>query len=87
MKKTFEELWYGKISPCTDYRKNSEQTKKLLAEFLKHYENLFASLNDEQKKLFEKYDECNLEIIEADEKEIFEYAFSPGARLIIEMLH
>lgn len=87
MEKLFEELWYGNICPSTDYRKSTKENKVLMADLLKHYEKLISSLNDEQKKLFERYEESNLELTQSEEKEIFEYAFSLGARLIIELLH
>ena len=49
------------------------------------YEALINTLNEDQKKEFEKYDEANIELTNSEEKEIFEYGFSLGAKIILEL--
>ena len=87
MEKVFEELWYGNICPSENYRKNTKENKALMSDFLKHYEQLVSCLSEEQQKSFEKYEECGLELEEVEKREVFEYGFSLGVRLAIEILH
>ena len=85
MANLFEELWYGNICPSTDYRKKTRENEKLRLDFLVKYEALINTLNEDQKKEFEKYEEANIELTNSEEKEIFEYGFSLGAKIILEL--
>ena len=50
-----------------------------------HHSDLIKSMTDEQKIIFEKFDDCWSEYTSLMEEEIFERAFKLGARLIMEM--
>ena len=57
-----------------------------------YYGNLFphekcATFSDEQKETFEKYKDCNREISEISEREIFLNGFRLGARIIIDVVN
>lgn len=86
MKKTIAELWHGNIAPQTDSRNNSPEMKQLMEYMAKHHDDLLKTLTDEQKEIFEKFDDCWSEYASLAEEAIFTYAFKLGARLVYEAL-
>ena len=58
MKSMIDELWYGNVSPMDDARNNTEEMKELMSYIARHQEELIATLTDEQKAIFEKFDDC-----------------------------
>ena len=86
MGKTINELWHGNIVPQEDSRTNSKEMKELIGYIARHNEDLTKLLNDEQKEIYEKYQDCWSEYVSLAEAAIFEYAFSLGARLTHEAL-
>ena len=86
MSNILEELWYGNICPNSDYYKGSQETKELIRHISDHHINLLSTLNDKQKEVLEKYNECSAEITDIYERKIFEYAFKLGARIAIEIM-
>ena len=51
----------------------------------RHHDDLLKTLNDEQKDIFEKFDDCWSEYTSYAEAAIFEYAFRLGAKLTMEI--
>ena len=51
-----------------------------------HHDNLLSTLNDQQKEILEKFDDCYSELTDINEREIFSYAFKLGMRIAIEVL-
>ena len=51
-----------------------------------HHDNLLSTLNEQQKELLEKFDDCYNELTDINEREIFSYAFKLGMRIAIEVL-
>ena len=47
-----------------------------------HHDNLLSTLNDQQKVILEKFDDCYNELTDINEREIFAYAFKLGARIM-----
>ena len=86
MESMIEELWYGNIVPQEDDRVNSKEMKELLGYMARHHEDLEKSLSDEQKEIFEKFNDCYDELTDINEREIFVYAFRLGMRIAIEVL-
>ena len=86
MRSILEELFYGNICPNTDCRSKDNQTKELMGYIADHNDTLLATLNDQQKELLEKFDDCYTELTDTNEREIFVYAFRLGARIAIEVL-
>ena len=86
MKSALEDLWYGNICPSTDCYELSNESRKLVGYIANHHENLTATLNETQRKIFEKFNECNSELSEINDREIFLYAFRLGARMAIEVI-
>ena len=51
-----------------------------------HHDNLLSTLNDQQKEILEKFDDCYNELADINEREMFAYAFKLGARIMLEVL-
>ena len=86
MKSIFEEFWYGNIDPQVDATRDNKEVKNLLALMMQNREKLCEKLNDEEKEILEKYDDCQIEMNSLIEREIFRYAVSLGMRLSFESL-
>ena len=83
MRSILEELFYGNICPNTDCRSTDKETKQLMGYIADHHDNLLSTLNDQQKEILEKFDDCYNELIDINEREIFAYAFKLGARIML----
>lgn len=81
-----KELWYGNISPSTDCRHTTKETKELMGYIATHHENLEATLDEKQKDILQRFDDCWSELSEINEREMFTYAFRLGARIMLEVL-
>ena len=86
MRSILEELFYGNISPNTDCRSSDKETKQLMGYIADHHDNLLSTLNEQQKEILEKFDDCWDELTDINEREIFVYAFKLGARIAIDVL-
>ena len=86
MRSILEELFYGNICPNTDCRSHDKETRQLMGYIADHHDNLLSTLNDQQKELLEKFDDCYNELTDINEREIFSYAFNLGMRIAIEVL-
>ena len=86
MRSILEELFYGNICPNTDCRSHDKETKQLMGYIADHHDNLLSTLNDQQKGILEKFDDCYNELTDINEREIFIYAFKLGMRIAIEVL-
>ena len=53
---------------------------------MQNREKLSEKLNDEEKEMLEKYDDCQIEMNSLIKREIFRYAVSLGMRLSFESL-
>ena len=85
MRSVINELWHGNIVPQEDSRNNSPEMKELMGYMSRHHDDLLKTISDEQKEIFEKFDDCWSEYMSLAEAAIFEYAFKLGARLAIEV--
>ena len=84
MKSIINELWHGNIIPQEDSRTNSKEMKELLGYMSRHHDDLLKTMTDEQKEIFEKFDDCWSEYASYAEEAIFTYAFKLGAQLMLE---
>ena len=87
MRSILEELFYGNICPNTDCRSQDKETKQLMGYIADHHDKLLSTLNDQQKELLEKFDDCYNELTDINEREIFSYAFKLGAKLILAVMN
>ena len=86
MKSIINEVWHGNICPQTDSRNNSLEMKELMEYMARHHDDLFKTLNEKQKEIFEKFDDCWSEYASYTEEAIFAYAFKLGMQIAIETL-
>ena len=85
MRSVINELWHGNICPQNDSRNNSPEMKELMGYMSRHHDDLLKTMTDEQREIFEKFDDCWSEYSSYAEEAIFEYAFKLGARLAMEV--
>ena len=85
MKNIIDELWHGNIVPQEDSRNNSPEMKELMEYMARHHDDLLKTMTNEQKGIFEKFEDCWGEYASYAEEAIFEYAFRLGARLAWEV--
>ncbi len=86
MKSILKELWRGNVMPPEDGRHNTPEMQQLLEYISRHNDNLLKTMTDEQKEVFEKFDDCWSEYMSLAEAAIFEYAFRLGMQIAIETL-
>ena len=86
MRSILEELFYGNICPNTDCRSHDKETKQLMGYIADHHDNLLSTLNDQQKEILEKFDDCYNELTDINERELFAYAFKLGARIMLAVV-
>ena len=53
-----KELWHGNIIPQEDSRTNTKEMKELIGYIARHHEELEKNFTDEQKEIFEKFQDC-----------------------------
>ena len=58
MRSVINELWHGNVCPQTDSRNNSPEMKELMEYMARHHDDLLKTMTDEQKVIFEKFDDC-----------------------------
>ena len=79
-------LWHGNIVPQTDSRNNSPEMKELMEYVTRHHHDLLKTMTDEQKEIFEKFDDCWSKYESYAEEAIFAYAFKLGTQIATETL-
>ena len=87
MKSIIQELWYGNVLPQEDNRNNSKEMKELMGYIARHHDDLFKTMTDEQKEIFDKFADCWGEYSSYSEEAVFMYAFKLGMRMAIETLN
>jgi hypothetical protein len=86
MKNMIKELWRGNVMPPEEGRQNTPEMNQLLEYIGRHNDDLQKTMTDEQKAIFEKFNDCWSEYISLSDEALFEYAFRLGARLMLESL-
>ena len=85
MKSIIQKLWYGNIIP-QDALSNTKEMKTLLGTMAEHYANLEKNMTEDQKDIFEKFQESWNQYASLSEEIVFEYAFKLGMKLAVEGL-
>ena len=81
-----EDLYVGDVRPNERFFKRNSQYAKALDEVVKVGDALTASLNEEEKKLFEDYMDAQREVNVLTDCETFCYAFKLGAKIMLDVL-
>ena len=81
-----EDLYVGDVRPNERFFKRNSQYAKALDEVVKVGDALTASLNEEEKKLFEDYMDAQREVTVLTDCETFIYSFRLASRIMIDVL-
>ena len=81
-----EELYIGEVRLSERSGSRNRQYVKALNELVKVEEELSASLNDEQKRLFVSFEDAQREVSVQTDIETFTYAFKLGAKIMLDVL-
>ena len=81
-----EDLYLGDIRPNERFFKRNSQYAKALDEVVKAGDTLTASLNEDEKKLFEDFMDAQREVTVLTDCETFCYAFKLGAKIMLDVL-
>ena len=81
-----EDLYLGDIRPNERFFKRNSQYAKALDEVVKVSDVLTASLNKDEKKLFEDFMDALREVSVLTDCETFCYAFKLGAKIMLDVL-
>ena len=83
---TLENFYYGNISPHESVVKQSSHYAKMLNKLSKTEDALTSTLSEEQKALFDKFNETNSKLCDISEKEAFIRGFKLGLCFMYEAL-
>ena len=78
-----EEFWYGNLDPAEYDASPDEEYKELVRLISRHEEKLLATMTDDQKDLFTRYQDCVREYQAMAECMLFQNSFRLGARVIL----
>ena len=81
-----EDLYVGDVRPNERFFKRNSQYAKALDEVVKVGDALTASLNEEEKKLFEDYMDAQREVTVLTDCETLIYSFRLASRIMIDVL-
>ena len=81
-----ENFYYGNISPHENIVKQAGHFAKTLNKLNKAEDNLTTTLSEEQKALFDNFNETNSKLCDISEKEAFIRGFKLGLRFMYESL-
>lgn len=70
--------------PQSDRRHSTPEMKELLGYISRHHEDLLKTMTDEQKEIFEKFEDCWSEYSSLSDADLFEYAFKLGMKIAID---
>ena len=86
MKSMIKELWRGNVMSPEDSRHNTPEMKQLLEYISRHNDDLLKTMTDEQKEIYEKFNDCWSEYTSYAEEATFEHAFMLGMQISIETI-
>ena len=82
--KILEELWYGNVDP-RQVENTSGRHKNLTRLVTENEKKLLTLLSDEAKEIYEKLADCQKELNDLEQCEMFIRGFKLGARIMIEV--
>ena len=82
--KILEELWYGNVDP-KQWDSASGRHKNLTRLATENEKKLLALLSDEAKEIYERLTDCQKELNDLEQCEMFIRGFKLGARIMIEV--
>lgn len=83
---TFEDLYYGNISPYERHIKRGTRVDKLVKLICKNEDDLMEGLTEKQKEIFEKFKDFTSELSCITEREAFSSGFILVIRIMMEVM-
>ena len=80
------DLWRGNISPIERYIRPGSEYKKYSDKAVNEFEKLLSHLTEEDKQIFDNYNELGMKILSLSEEESFINGFRLGAKIILDVL-
>lgn len=87
MTSILKELWYGNIDPINAGAATTQESKALVKSLSEYYDLLKETLTEEQKELFEKYNDCYAKLSGISECDNFIYGYTLGMRITYEAVN
>ena len=81
-----EEFWYGNLEPAEYDTSPNPEYKELLHLISRNEEKLLATMTDDQKDLFSRYQNCVRDFQAIAECLLFQNSFRLGARMMLEVM-
>ena len=81
-----EEFWYGNLDPAEYDACPSKDYKEMLQLISRNEDKLLATMTDDQKDLFSRYQDCVREFQAMAEFLLFQNSFRLGARMMQEVM-
>ena len=78
-----QQLYYGKFAPCDKLVRKGSELDKIQNSLNKSEMKLYKTLSKSQRKLFERYKNCDTESISLIELDAFKEGFRLGAKLML----
>ncbi|MBQ4326971.1 MAG: hypothetical protein IJC32_00990 [Clostridia bacterium] len=82
---TLENLYYGNIQPNEGTARNIDRSRNLERLSSRNEEELESTLTDKQKETFEKYKDCNRELLGGTEVNAFVDGFTIAMKIMVEI--
>ena len=82
---TLENLYYGNIQPNEGLARNIDRLRHLEKLSSRNEEELLSTLTDKQKETFEKYKDCNNELLGVTEVNAFVEGFTLAMKIMVEV--
>lgn len=86
MVKTIAQIWNGTLVPEADIKEDNPQIKELKILLERNRKHPEQSLNEKEKEIFEKYNDCVTEYIDIFGEQAFCSGFCLGAKITTEAL-
>ena len=83
---TLEDLYYGNIHPSDRYIKRGTKVDQIIKLIYKNEDALCATLTEQQKKIFEKFKDCQSELSGMVERDAFRDGFILAVRIMMEVM-
>ena len=82
---TLENLYYWNIQPNERLARNIDRLRHLEKLSSRNEEELLSTLTDKQKETFEKYKDCNNELLGVTEVNAFVEGFTLAMKIMVEV--
>ena len=80
-----EEFWYGNLNPNEQSFGKQSRFAKVLSLLTQNEGKLLERMNEEEKEIFEKYQDCHHELTQLGECEAFIKGFRLGGQIMLEV--